>query len=167
MVLRPGKESVVGKVALEHRNVEIRDVLVDPDYGLRESQRLGRFRTVLGVPIMGGGQAIGVIILWRRAVDPFTQGQVELVSAFAAQGAIAIEHVELVAEIERKSRELEVVSRHKSEFLAQMSHELRTPLNAIIGFSGVLLDRTFGDVNAKQEEYLDDILGAGRHLLSL
>jgi signal transduction histidine kinase/DNA-binding response OmpR family regulator len=168
MVLRPGKESVVGKVALEHRTVQVRDVLVDPDFGLRENQRLAGFRTVLGVPIMGrGGGPIGVIILWRRAVDPFEQGQIDLVSTFAAQGAIAIEHVELFGEIERKSRELEIVSRHKSEFLAQMSHELRTPLNAIIGFSGVLLDRTFGDVNPKQEEYLADILGAGRHLLSL
>jgi signal transduction histidine kinase/CheY-like chemotaxis protein len=167
MVLRPGRESVVGKVALERRTVQVRDVLVDPDYGLRETQRLAGFRTVLGVPIMGGGEPIGVIILWRRSVDPFKRGQVDLVSTFAAQGAIAIEHVELVGEIERKSRELEIVSRHKSEFLAQMSHELRTPLNAIIGFSGVLLDRTFGDVNSKQEEYLGDILGAGRHLLSL
>jgi signal transduction histidine kinase len=72
-----------------------------------------------------------------------------------------------LAELSEKSRELEVVSRHKSEFLANMSHELRTPLNAIIGFSQVLRQRLFGDVNAKQEEYLDDILSSGNHLLSL
>jgi len=62
---------------------------------------------------------------------------------------------------------LEAASRHKSEFLANMSHELRTPLNAIIGFSEVLLERMFGEVNAKQVEYLEDILSSGRHLLSL
>ena len=64
-------------------------------------------------------------------------------------------------------RELEVASRHKSEFLANMSHELRTPLNAVIGFSEVLLDRMFGDLNDRQEEYLRDIWTSGRHLLEL
>ena len=70
-------------------------------------------------------------------------------------------------EIEEKSRQLEVANRHKSEFLANMSHELRTPLNAIMGFSEVLLQKMFGNINAKQEEYLGDILSSGRHLLSL
>ncbi len=72
-----------------------------------------------------------------------------------------------LAELSRKGRQLEVASKHKSEFLANMSHELRTPLNAIIGFSQVLRKRMFGDINAKQEEYLDDILSSGHHLLSL
>src|SRR5262249_9325872 len=63
--------------------------------------------------------------------------------------------------------QLEAASRHKSEFLANMSHELRTPLNAIIGFSEVLAERMFGEVNEKQSEYLQDILSSGRHLLSL
>jgi signal transduction histidine kinase len=70
-------------------------------------------------------------------------------------------------ELDAKSRELEAASRHKSAFLANMSHELRTPLNAIIGFSQVLRERMFGDVNAKQEEYLDDILTSANHLLAL
>ena len=70
-------------------------------------------------------------------------------------------------ELRRLYRELETASRHKSEFLANMSHELRTPLNAIIGFSQVLRERMFGEVNEKQEEYLDDILSSGNHLLSL
>jgi len=72
-----------------------------------------------------------------------------------------------LAELSRKGRQLEVASQHKSDFLANMSHELRTPLNAIIGFSQVLRQRLFGPVNAKQEEYLDDILSSGHHLLSL
>jgi signal transduction histidine kinase len=74
---------------------------------------------------------------------------------------------DVLAELSRKSRELEVASQHKSDFLANMSHELRTPLSAIIGFSQVLRQGMFGPVNAKQEEYLDDILSSGRHLLSL
>jgi signal transduction histidine kinase len=74
---------------------------------------------------------------------------------------------QVLAELSRKGRQLEVASRHKSEFLANMSHELRTPLNAIIGFSQVLRQRLFGPINEKQEEYLDDILSSGNHLLSL
>jgi len=70
-------------------------------------------------------------------------------------------------ELDRLYRELEMTSRHKSEFLANMSHELRTPLNSIIGFSQVLRERMFGDLNEKQEEYVNDILSSGYHLLSL
>jgi len=72
-----------------------------------------------------------------------------------------------LAELSRKGRQLEVASKHKSDFLANMSHELRTPLNAIIGFSQVLRQGLFCPVNEKQEEYLDDILSSGHHLLSL
>jgi signal transduction histidine kinase len=74
---------------------------------------------------------------------------------------------EALAALSEKSRELEVASKHKSNFLANMSHELRTPLNAIIGFSQVLRQRLFGPINEKQEEYLEDILSSGNHLLSL
>ena len=70
-------------------------------------------------------------------------------------------------ELSRLYGELEAASRHKSEFLANMSHELRTPLNAIIGFTQVLREKLFGEVNEKQEEYLDDILTSGDHLLAL
>src|SRR5690348_9700453 len=79
----------------------------------------------------------------------------------------AIQNARLFREIEEKSRQVESASRHKSEFLANMSHELRTPLNAIIGFSEVLSERMFGDINEKQAEYLADILESARHLLAL
>ncbi len=72
-----------------------------------------------------------------------------------------------LAKLDEKSRELEAASDHKSEFLADMSHELRTPLNAISGFSQVLRKQLIGEINAKQAEYLDDILASARHLLSL
>ncbi len=92
---------------------------------------------------------------------------IELMKTFATQSALAIQNARLFREIEQKSRELEAASRHKSEFLANMSHELRTPLNAIIGFSEVLAERMFGEINEKQAEYLRDILDSARHLLSL
>jgi signal transduction histidine kinase len=92
---------------------------------------------------------------------------VDVLKTFATQSALAIQNARLFREIADKSQQLEVASQHKSEFLANMSHELRTPLNAIIGFSEVLAEKMFGEVNAKQAEYLQDILESGRHLLSL
>jgi signal transduction histidine kinase len=82
-------------------------------------------------------------------------------------GSLAANVNEMNDELGRLYRELETASRHKSEFLANMSHELRTPLNAIIGFSEVLTERMFGDLNPKQVEYLEDIKSSGRHLLAL
>ena len=86
---------------------------------------------------------------------------------FATQSVLAIQNARLFREIEEKSQQIQAANRHKSEFLANMSHELRTPLNAIIGFSEVLQERLFGELNEKQAEYTDDILTSGRHLLSL
>ena len=87
---------------------------------------------------------------------------------FARREFVAtIENVRLFREIQEKSAQLEVASRHKSEFLANMSHELRTPLNAILGFSEVLVEKMFGEVNEKQLDYLKDIHSSGQHLLSL
>src|SRR5207253_10027554 len=93
------------------------------------------------------GEGIGAIALARRAVRPYTDREVKVVETFADQAAIAIQNVRLFNEIQDKSRQLEVANRHKSEFLANMSHELRTPLNAIIGFSEVLLQGIFDEVN--------------------
>jgi signal transduction histidine kinase len=119
------------------------------------------------VPILCQGQAIGVIALFHGEVGAFTDQHVALLQTFANQAVIAIENVRLFKELEAANRELSVASQHKSEFLANMSHELRTPLNAIIGFSEVLSDRMFGELNEKQDEYLKDINASGTHLLSL
>jgi signal transduction histidine kinase len=113
------------------------------------------------------GRLIGCLGVTRNHPGEFPAESVELLRTFAAQSALAIQNARLFKEIEAKSYELEAASRHKSEFLANMSHELRTPLNAIIGFSEILADKMFGDINEKQTEYLQDILESGRHLLSL
>ena len=134
----------------------VRDVLIGADY-----------RAVISVPMLLEDQIIGSLSLVRKAPAPFPAEVVELLKNFATQSALAIQNARLFREIAAKGRELEAASRHKSEFLANMSHELRTPLNAILGFSEVLAERMFGEVNEKQAEYLQDILSSGRHLLSL
>jgi signal transduction histidine kinase len=110
---------------------------------------------------------MGGLTVWRRQAGEFELEVVNLLQTFATQSEMAIQKARLFREIEAKSRELEAANRHKSEFLANVSHELRTPLNAIIGFSEVLQERLFGELNEKQAEYTDDILSSGRHLLSL
>src|SRR5262249_42838787 len=103
----------------------------------------------------------------RKEPGEYAPEVIDLMRTFATQSALAIQNARLFLEIADKSRQLEVASRHKSEFLANMSHELRTPLNAVIGFSEVLAEGMFGEINEKQAEYLRDILESGRHLLSL
>jgi signal transduction histidine kinase len=124
-------------------------------------------RSMLVIPMVREGKPIGAIRVSRTEPTLFTDKQVALLQTFANQAVIAIENVRLFKELEGANRELSAASQHKSEFLANMSHELRTPLNAIIGFSEVLSDRMFGELNEKQEEYLRDIYVSGTHLLSL
>lgn len=159
--------SAVGRAAEDMATHQIADVLSDADYGLLTLQSLAGFRTMLATPMIVQGEVVGVLSMWRTEVAPFDIRERELLEDFAAEGAIALQHARLFRELEAKTKELEVASRHKSEFLASMSHELRTPLNAVIGFSEVLLDRMFGDINSRQEEYLHDIRNSGKHLLQL
>ncbi|MDF1602599.1 GAF domain-containing hybrid sensor histidine kinase/response regulator [Nocardioides sp. YIM 152315] len=154
------RDTLTGRVGLERRTLQIPDVLADPDYGRHDLQRAAGFRTVVAAPMIVDDRVVGALNVWRNDVRPFDDREMAIVSAFAVQAAMAVNAVMLVQQLERASR-------HKSEFLASMSHELRTPLNAVIGFSEVLLERMFGDINERQEEYLRDILGSGRHLLEL
>ena len=121
----------------------------------------------LFTPLMREGRAIGAISVLRLESGGFSDKEVALLGTFADQAVIAIENARLFHEIREKSAQLEIANKHKSEFLANMSHELRTPLNAIIGFSEVLIEKMFGEVNDKQLDYLQDIHSSGRHLLSL
>jgi len=124
-------------------------------------------RSVIFAPMLWERRGIGAIFVGREHVGPFSDKEIALLKTFADQAVIAIQNVRLFQEIQDKGRQLEIANQHKSEFLANMSHELRTPLNAIIGFSEVLLERLFGELNEKQDDYLKDIHSSGRHLLAL
>src|SRR4030095_4574486 len=110
--------------------------------------RLG-YQSLLAVPILLEQRIMGALTVYRRVTGSFAQEVVDVLQTFATQSALAIQNARLFREIEDKSRQIEAANRHKSEFLANMSHELRTPLNAIIGFSEVLSERMFGELNEK------------------
>ena len=165
--MRPGHDAITARAILARAPVQIPDVLADPDYGLKDAARRSGFRANLAVPMLREGEVVGSIVVCREQPGEFPERQVKLLQTFADQAVIAVENVRLFNEIKDKSRQLEIANQHKSEFLANMSHELRTPLNAIIGFSEVLLERMFGELNEKQDDYLKDIFTSGKHLLSL
>jgi signal transduction histidine kinase len=162
-----GRGSVMGRAVLEGKTVHVPDVLDDPEYSFFEGQKVGGYRTVLAVPLMREGTAIGVLVLTRSTARPFTAQQIELVETFADQAVIAIENVRLFEEIQDKSRQLEIASQHKSQFLANMSHELRTPLNAILGYTELMTDGAYGEPSEKMLGILKRLEANGRHLLGL
>ncbi len=146
-----------------------------------ESAYISSRWTVVGFAIGSIGLALvlGYAISWS-VIDPVARMDARLREIAAGDfsrhvqvgnrdelGTLAANLNRMSDELGRLYEQIEAANRHKSEFLANMSHELRTPLNAIIGFSDVLLERTFGDVNPKQEQYVSIILTSGRHLLSL
>jgi signal transduction histidine kinase/ActR/RegA family two-component response regulator len=160
-------ETLVGRAAREGHPIGISDIaLVDRDVHLELLYADG-WRSVLAVPVLRDDQIIGVMVVRRKTPGDFSGEVMDFMETFAGQSALAVFNARLFRELERKSAQLEVASEHKSDFLASMSHELRTPLNAVIGFSEVLLERMFGDLNERQEEYLRDILNSGKHLLEL
>jgi GAF domain-containing protein len=165
--IAPGRETLVGRTALEGKVVQILDALNDPEYTWKESQLQGGYRTMLGVPLMREGIPVGVLSLTRAEVKPFTDRQIELLTTFADQAVIAIENVRLFDEIQDKSRQLEEASQHKSQFLANMSHELRTPLNAILGYTELMADGAYGEPSEKMQGVLKRLEANGRHLLGL
>ena len=160
------RRSAIRRATESGQPVQIEDIAAGDDVHAREIALREGYRAILAVP-MGGEDVTRGIVLFRRTPGAFDERVVALLTTLANQSKVAIDNARLFQEIEDKSRQLEVANRHKSEFLANMSHELRTPLNAIIGFSEVLVERMFGELNPKQDEYLRDIYGSGTHLLSL
>jgi len=166
--LRKG-EGTMGRAAETREPTQVADIAAPGAYQshIRETLLGAGYRALLSVPLLREGEIIGSLSLNRHAPGEFPPEAVEVLKTFATQSALAIQNARLFREIADKSAQLEAASRHKSEFLANMSHELRTPLNAIIGFSEVLTERMFGELNEKQDEYLRDIYASGQHLLSL
>ncbi len=163
-------EGATGRAVTNRAPVQVVDLLEEREVGGTRTRpimaRLG-YRSLLVVPLLVEQQIMGSLAVWRRESGNFEPEVVNLLQTFATQSVLAIQNARLFREIEDKGRQIEAANRHKSEFLANVSHELRTPLNAIIGFSEVLGERMFGELNEKQAEYTEDILSSGRHLLSL
>ncbi len=165
----PLGSGAVGTAAQSRAPVEIPDAQDTEAYQgpLRAAIDAAGLRALLAVPLLQEGRLVGALSVAKSTPGSFPPGVLDLLQTFAVQSTLAIQNARLFREIERKSRELEIASQHKSDFLANMSHELRTPLNAIIGFSEVLKESMFGELNEKQDEYIQDIHGSGHHLLSL
>jgi signal transduction histidine kinase/DNA-binding response OmpR family regulator len=157
----------VGRAARTRQVLQIPDLdEAELDPHLEVLHRAG-WRSLIAIPLVRADRVVGSLVVRRKTTGSFSDETCELLAAFASQSAVALTNARLYQQLEQQSIELAEASRHKSEFLASMSHELRTPLNAVIGFSEVLLERMFGELNDRQEEYLKDIHAAGRHLLAL
>jgi signal transduction histidine kinase len=164
--IAPGRHSISARAALERRTVHVPDIQGDPEYAyaVRDERPI---RTTLAVPMLKGDDLVGTITIYRLELKPFTDKQIALVETFADQAAIAIENVRLFDEIQDKSRQLEMASQNKSQFLSSMSHELRTPLNAIIGLTEMLVTNAARFGTDKALEPLRRVNAAGTHLLGL
>src|SRR5262249_8755066 len=165
MPVERGRGTATGRALLEGRVIHIADVLADADYTWAEAQRLGGYRTVLAVPMLREGVPTGVLTLTRSEVRPFTEKQIELVSTFADQAAIAIENVRLFDEIQNKTRQRAEASDHKPKSASRVSHNLRTPLNAIIGLTEMMVKNAARFGTEKAQEPLQRVNRAGTHLL--
>ena len=161
------EDTFIGKAATLGRPLELTDLREAPlDPHLNALAESG-WRSLVAVPMLREGRIVGAMVIRRHTPGRIPLEIYDLLETFASQSALALINAQLYRQLERQSAALAVASQHKSEFLASMSHELRTPLNAIIGFSEVLLERMFGELNERQDDYLRDIWSSGKHLLEL
>jgi signal transduction histidine kinase/DNA-binding response OmpR family regulator len=160
-------ETFIGQAAATGEVRQAPDLDVEPHDPHVDALRQNGWRSMVAVPLRREDEIIGALIVRRTVRGDLPVETVRLLETLANQSVVAIHNARVFHQLERKTRELEVASQHKSDFLASMSHELRTPLNAVIGFSDVLLDRMFGELNERQDEYVRDIRNSGRHLLEL
>jgi GAF domain-containing protein len=125
------------------------------------------YRARLLVPLLRFGKVVGALVVRRKASGEFSPNTVDLLKTFAAQSVLAIQNARLFAEIEDKSRQLQLASENKSQFVSSMSHELRTPLNAIIGLTEMMVTNAARFGTEKAMEPLQRVNRAGTHLLGL
>jgi signal transduction histidine kinase len=163
-----GRGSVVGRVTLEGKPVQILDVLADPEYALNELQRRGNYRTVLGVPLLRGGDQIGIILLIRNVVQPFTEEQINLVATFADQAVIAIENTRLFEEVEARTREVTEALEYQTatgEVLSVISkspNSVHPVFEAIITMAERLCSADFGFVYGLEDNGRYHLIAAPR-----
>jgi signal transduction histidine kinase len=153
--------------AVERRTpIQIPDIQSDPSATLDVILRAG-FRALLFVPLLGTDRIVGALVVRRKQPGEFPNSTVELLQTFAAQSVLAIQNARLFSEIEDKSRQLQLASEHKSQFVSSMSHELRTPLNAVIGLTEMMISNAARFGTEKALEPLNRVNRAGTHLLGL
>jgi signal transduction histidine kinase len=165
--VEPSGWTMVGRVLAEGKAVHVLDARSDPDERMARMAIISDTRSFLGVPLLREGVTIGVLLLQRSAVLPFTDKQIDLATTFADQASIAIKNVRLFDEIQDKNRQLAEASEHKSQFVSSVSHELRTPLNAIIGLTEMMVKNAARFGTEKAQEPLQRVNRAGTHLLGL
>ena len=122
--LAPGRGSLVGRIALEGRLVHIEDVLADPEYTYLQQRQLGKWRTMLGVPLLREGVSIGALTVTRGSVRSFTESQIELLTTFADQAVIAIENTRLVTELRERTEEVEGLNQHLEQRVSDQVGEI-------------------------------------------
>jgi GAF domain-containing protein/anti-sigma regulatory factor (Ser/Thr protein kinase) len=165
--IRPGRGSAAARAIASRSVAEIPDARADSEYEMRHIASIAHLRSILAVPMLKEGRPIGAIAVGRPEPGRFPERQVELLKTFADQAVIAIENARLFNEITQKSRELEIASQHKSQFVANMSHELRTPLAAILGYAELIQEGLYGPLPEKSLDALTRIRSNGKHLLGL
>jgi signal transduction histidine kinase len=165
---QPAGASDALRQAIQGREpLEVTDIHDEPPSPVREIAMRAGFRARLVVPLVGTNRVVGALVIRRKQLGKFPTSTVELLQTFAAQSVLAIQNARLFSEIEEKSRQLQLASEHKSQFLASMSHELRTPLNAIIGLTEMMVTNVARFGTEKTLEPLRRVNAAGTHLLGL
>jgi signal transduction histidine kinase/DNA-binding response OmpR family regulator len=162
-----GASDTIRQATQERQAQEIADVRDEPPSPQREIAMRAGYRARLIVPLVSADKVVGALVIRRKQPGEFPKSTVELLQTFAAQSVLAIQNARLFSEIEDKSRQLQLASEHKSQFLASMSHELRTPLNAIIGLTEMMVTNAARFGTEKALEPLRRVNAAGTHLLSL
>ena len=146
----PGRTSLVGRTALEGKIVHLPDALADPEYAWKESQKIGGFRTMLGVPLLREGVPIGVMAMTRSAVQPFTDKQIDLVNTFADQAVIAIENVRLFDDVQKRTQELsesleqQTATADVLKVISSSSGELQPVFDTMLAKATELCEASYG-----------------------
>jgi signal transduction histidine kinase len=162
-----GASDALRQAVQDRQPLEIADIRDEPPSPVREIAMRAGFRARLVVPMVGTNRVVGALVIRRKQPGKFPTSTVELLQTFAAQSVLAIQNARLFREIEDKSRQLQVASENKSQFVSSMSHELRTPLNAIIGLTEMMVTNAARFGTEKAQEPLQRVNRAGTHLLGL